>query len=775
MGDFKFEVWPTEYPVITQQFGVNPRNYAQFGLPGHDGIDIEAPTGSKVFCVAPGEVYRIHNSPTGHNYGIHVRVAHQDGYRTVYGHLQKVLVRQGQIVGAGTVLGLANSTGNSFGTHLHLTLKKDGAQVGRWPYNIIDPTPFLLPLLGWKEPAGPYVEGWVLTDSIFVHDDLAQVNTGGATLYINKEQKKLIPAGTIVSLRSKQEPFSRVRVSQAAIGMTDEKPPKPTGEPPPIVTTIDGWAWKRYLTVAGKQAIVGTHGVNLRTAPDRSASNIGMIKANSTVSVLGTAKDEYLPVRARRNDFMEPVNLTDPPPNPTIIPPQDGYLGWALTQFLSPIGNHQALTSRLGVNLRSQPGRDGKNIGLVKAFATVTMAGPPRGEYTPVMTRKDDVLNAVSPMPDVTTPDPWPQEKPLEPPPKPDQATTPGWAFTNGLQVAGNSGKVDRYGSNLRAEPRRDAKNIGFIPPGTIITVTGPAQGEYTPVRVRDDLLEPPLEDADTITPDSQIIGQARVGLHASADPSISEAEHQEFADLRPGLIKVLSFHSPEDVRRLAEAHPDAYFVVRSFLSFGGRAISPGKFFNDTIGDVRRTLDQLRNRQVVVELHNEPNVVAEGLGSSWSDGSTFSLWWRELLKLYRKALPQTRFIFPGLSVGSTVLGVKQDHVQFLEASRAAVEAADGIGVHVYWSNYVTMQQALNIIDDHISRFRAHPIWVTEASRKQGQLTPVQQAQEYLRFWRELQKRPLVQGVTYFVASASNPDYASEVWVGKGIGKLVGRR
>ena len=38
-----------------------------------------------------------------------------------------------------------------------------------------------------------------------------------------------------------------------------------------------------------------------------------------------------------------------------------------------------------------------------------------------------------------------------------------------------------------------------------------------------------------------------------------------------------------------------------------------------------------------------------------------------------------------------------------------------------------------------------------------------------------QKRPTVKGVTYFVASASNPAFKEEIWVGRGIGKIVGRR
>jgi hypothetical protein len=615
----------------------------------------------------------------------------------------------------------------------------------------------------------------VLTDAIFIRDQLAQVNAGGATLYVNPSVKRLIPAGTIVIIGNGKEPFTRIRVSRAAIGLTDREPPQPAPEPPALIATVDGWAWKHYLIMVGAQALTGTHGVNLRAGPSRRAANIGMVKANSTVGRLGPPKGNYVPVRVRRNDFQEPVSLASPPPDPAVIPPENGYLGWVLTQYLSPLSPKQALTSRLGVNLRNKPDQSGQNIGLVKAFATVSLAGPTKGAYSPILARVEEVLNPAKPMPDIELPGSAPKEEPPKPVPVPDQNTTPGWSFTNGLIGAGDNAKTGHYGSNLRAAPRRDAKKIGYIPPGVEIIVTDSPSGEYTPVRVRDDRLKPPTADRDVPDLDSQILGQARIGLHASADPDIDEGEFQEFALMRPGIIKVLSFHSGEDIARLAAAHPSAHFVLRVFLSFGGRNISPGQFVDYTLKDVRRALARLKDRNVVVELHNEPNLVDEGLGSSWSDGTTFGKWWTDLLKRYRRALPGVRFIYPGLSPGTTVTGVKQDHIRFLEASRSAVEAADGLGIHLYWSNVYPMSQALAVLDDHISRFRARPIWITEASHNQGAINPVRMAQEYLRFWRELQSRPVVQGVTYFVASASEPKFAHEVWVGKGIARLIGRR
>jgi hypothetical protein len=122
-----------------------------------------------------------------------------------------------------------------------------------------------------------------------------------------------------------------------------------------------------------------------------------------------------------------------------------------------------------------------------------------------------------------------------------------------------------------------------------------------------------------------------------------------------------------------------------------------------------------------------------------------------------------------------VRNIKQDHVEFLEASRDAVDAADGLGVHIYWSNVYSMERALGVLDDYINRFRRVPIWVTEASNNKGGTSAARKGMEYLEFWQALQERPMVQGVTYFVASASNEAFKQEVWVGRNIAPVVGRR
>jgi murein DD-endopeptidase MepM/ murein hydrolase activator NlpD len=780
MSGFKFEVWPTDYRTITQHFGANPQNYAQFGLPGHEGVDIRAPSGSKVYCVAPGTVSKVHRQAVGHNYGIHVRVDHSFGFQTTYAHLQEAAVQEGDEIAASTVLGLADNTGNSFGSHLHLTLKKEGAHYDNWPRNIIDPTPFLLPLLGWQEPNGPFINGWVLTVGIEVNGRLAQALPDGVTLRIDANNSSVVPGGTMMIITAPaQDDFTPVQVPKTAVDDYEpEFPTQPAPEPPPTVATLEGWAWSDFCTISGQQGVIThPHGINLRHEADTNSANLGVLRSGSTVSILNTAQNGYLPVRARRVDFVSPIVLPPPPPLPNSLAdlPHSVILGWVSAAFLQINGSVQAVTGYRSTQMNSRPRETGVFVGAIRGNTAVTLAGLTQANHVPILVHASDLSQQARPLPDVERPQPFPETPPPYDPSLPPQRTKRGWVLTSEVTIVGYTAVAGAHGLNLRQTPQRHAEIIGFIPAQSQMIVPGMSVGEFTPVRVDEAIVEPPMDEAAPGNPDPGTLGTARIGLHASADPPISEAEHEEFAAMRPGLIKLLSFHSAESITRLKNAHPQAAWIVRVFLSFGGRTISPQQFFHDTESDVRRALTALQGKQIVVELHNEPNLTAEGLGNSWANGRIFNDWWLDLLWRYRQGFPGVPFIYPGLSPGSTVSGIKLDHIQFLEASREAVEAADGLGLHLYWSNVYPMARALDVLDDVIGRFRNKPIWITEASHNKGGASPAQKAQQYLQFWHELQKRPIVQGVTYFVASASDPAFADEVWVGKGMGALIGRR
>jgi murein DD-endopeptidase MepM/ murein hydrolase activator NlpD len=140
-------LWPTDYTVITQAFGANPQIYGRWDMPGHEGLDFRALTNTNIYCSADGEVYRVHTNPKDHPYGLHIRVRHKNGYKTVYAHLRKYFVKTGQRVKAGEIIGKADSTGATAGAHLHVTFKRDGATKRgetNYPKDIIDPTPFMV-------------------------------------------------------------------------------------------------------------------------------------------------------------------------------------------------------------------------------------------------------------------------------------------------------------------------------------------------------------------------------------------------------------------------------------------------------------------------------------------------------------------------------------------------------------------------------------------------------------------------------------------------------
>jgi murein DD-endopeptidase MepM/ murein hydrolase activator NlpD len=142
-------LWPTVTKRVTQRFGVNRQTYEQFGLPGHEGLDMAADDGTKLFAVTDMRCTVVDKDKQHKFYGWSVRFEfkHLDRtYQVTYAHMKHpAKVKVGDVVQRGAVVGFADNTGNSFGSHLHLMLKRRGATANgetNFPNDIIDPTPF---------------------------------------------------------------------------------------------------------------------------------------------------------------------------------------------------------------------------------------------------------------------------------------------------------------------------------------------------------------------------------------------------------------------------------------------------------------------------------------------------------------------------------------------------------------------------------------------------------------------------------------------------------
>lgn len=93
-------------------------------------------------------------------------------YTTIYAHLAQSLVSVGQKVKAGQLIAKADNTGNSFGSHLHLTLEIDGAQTPGFPPGIVDPWPYMREVAKDLPPA---------SDLIVYASDILSLRSGPTT------------------------------------------------------------------------------------------------------------------------------------------------------------------------------------------------------------------------------------------------------------------------------------------------------------------------------------------------------------------------------------------------------------------------------------------------------------------------------------------------------------------------------------------------------------------------------------------------------------------
>ncbi len=116
--------WPTK-GWLTSYFGMRKSPFTGRRVM-HEGLDIAANVGTPVVATADGVVARVQYSPS---YGKMVIIDHGYGYRTVFGHNSKILVKAGQRIKRGDVIAKVGNTGQSTGPHLHYELRLNGVPI----------------------------------------------------------------------------------------------------------------------------------------------------------------------------------------------------------------------------------------------------------------------------------------------------------------------------------------------------------------------------------------------------------------------------------------------------------------------------------------------------------------------------------------------------------------------------------------------------------------------------------------------------------------------
>lgn len=97
----------------------------------HEGIDFKGRTGDKIRATASGKVRK---STYSKSLGHYIILSHPNGYETVFAHMSKRLVKRGERVKRGRVIGLVGNTGRSTGSHLHYEIQRNGTHVNPTKY-----------------------------------------------------------------------------------------------------------------------------------------------------------------------------------------------------------------------------------------------------------------------------------------------------------------------------------------------------------------------------------------------------------------------------------------------------------------------------------------------------------------------------------------------------------------------------------------------------------------------------------------------------------------
>lgn len=142
-------LWPTTFKRISSYYG---KRWGRM----HNGLDISNGTyGQPIYAMADGKVYQYYNSCKhnygkkplktccGNGYGNYVAIDHgtytgdsyaKANYKAYYAHMGSVIVKNGQTVKKGQIIGYIGSTGRSTGPHLHFGIMKNNAWVNPMNY-----------------------------------------------------------------------------------------------------------------------------------------------------------------------------------------------------------------------------------------------------------------------------------------------------------------------------------------------------------------------------------------------------------------------------------------------------------------------------------------------------------------------------------------------------------------------------------------------------------------------------------------------------------------
>jgi N-acetyl-anhydromuramyl-L-alanine amidase AmpD len=256
---------------------------------------------------------------------------------------------------------------------------------------------------------------------------------------------------------------------------------------------------------------------------------------------------------------------------------------------------------------------------------------------------------------------------------------------------------------------------------------------------------------------------RTRVGLHARNDVRFPDPDFDLVRRARIETMKMMSHTDVGVFDRLRRENPDLEFIVRLYddrLRFDSRP-SPADFVAKMVPIIQR----LRPYATKYEIHNEPNHVdgIEGWGPTDQHARSFLSWYMQVLPALKQACPWASFGFPGLA-----LNYPHRDMEWLDICRDAIVASDWLGCHCYWQYGNMMHGEWGLrFKLYNKKYPGKKIEITEFGDSTPNRPRHEIAEQFIRYYQELNKYPYLGSASAFIASSPDPAWSIFVWMKEG--------
>lgn len=296
-----------------------------------------------------------------------------------------------------------------------------------------------------------------------------------------------------------------------------------------------------------------------------------------------------------------------------------------------------------------------------------------------------------------------------------------------------------------------------------------------------------PLKWIESYHPEEDLnpFGHCLVGV-GTADPHpLEQLDWDTLAVANVELVKVLCpGQSVGDVQRLIQ--DGRVVIARLFSNEPGNKVTSAAEFVAEVGPAFETMYDAGVRYF--ELHNEPNLPQEGYGVSWANGSAWANWFLNALSYLRARRSGALIGYPGLSPqfeGESGLPSGCGIWRFLDASEAAVQVADWVGVHGYWwypgdGHWGMLDPQTGMLWRQLrDRFPDKLLFITEFSNNSLATSYADKGNQYVDYYALLRHERNLAGAVAFALYWPGQDVNREGWRNDGgmtdIPGIVGKR